>query len=77
MESHVMIGFKEILQTNIYRELCKYANAVNSFPPLSAIGYFFRVIGNTLLRIIKNLKNKLIFRAYHEVMFNIIKETRK
>ncbi|KAL4484322.1 hypothetical protein ABPG72_006433 [Tetrahymena utriculariae] len=64
MEKLVLIGFKEVLMTNIYRELQKYGL---TYPPLSAVGYFFRVVGNTLLRQIKHLKNQLIFRAYHEM----------
>lgn len=47
MDLHVLVGFKEILRTNIYQELCKYAE---NPPPLSAIGFFLRIVGNTLLR---------------------------
>ncbi|EAR91715.2 transmembrane protein, putative (macronuclear) [Tetrahymena thermophila SB210] len=64
MEKLVLIGFKEVLMTNVYRELQKYGL---NYPPLSAVGYFFRLVGNTLLRQIKHLKNQLVFRAYHEV----------
>ncbi|EAR87267.2 hypothetical protein TTHERM_00053830 (macronuclear) [Tetrahymena thermophila SB210] len=63
-EASVIGAFREIISTQTFQELIKYGN---QYPPTSLVSYYLQLIGNTLLRYIYNIKQKVVFKAYHFV----------
>ncbi|KAL4470702.1 hypothetical protein ABPG72_016707 [Tetrahymena utriculariae] len=63
-EASIIGAFREVISTQTFQELIKYGN---QNPPTSLVSYYLQLIGNTLLRYIYNIKQKVVFKAYHFV----------